>query len=400
MEGKIPHEIFILVFAAFLVALGWGIVSPILPQLASSFNVSMAAVGFVVSVMSAARLVFAPPAGSLVNRLGSRRVYITGLLIVAVTTGAIAIVNAYWQILVLRALSGLGSTMFTVSALSLIVKLAPPDMRGRCSATYGTAFLIGNICGPLVGTVLAPLGMRIPFLIYAVTLFIAAAVVFLQLKDDSGGNNHNSADEKKVHNEQPLRISEVIHDRAYQASLMSSFAHGFTNLGVRVAILPLFAAYAFGHHGTALAGLALAAFAAGDALSLQISGRLSDRIGRRPLIVLGLISAGTFTAFLGLGHQVWVLLLVSACSGFGAGLLTPALQAAMADIVGQDRPAGTVMASQQMAQDLGAVLGPVLIGFIADQYGYSCAFITAGVVCYIGMILWPWSRETLVTRNH
>ncbi|MDO4908238.1 MAG: MFS transporter [Corynebacterium sp.] len=393
---RIPQEIWILVSAAFLVALGYGLVSPILPQLAHSFDVSVAAVGFVVSVMSFARLVFAPPAGHLVNKLGSRAVYITGLLIVAVGTGAVSIAQAYWQILALRLVSGIGSTMFTVSALSLIVKISPPEIRGRCSSTYGTAFLVGNICGPLLGTVLSPLGMRIPFVIYAVALLAASTVVFLRLRPSA---LKHSAEATKPSNLPPLQLKDVISDSAYRAVMISSFFHGFSNMGVRVAILPLFAAHVFGNHGTALAGLALSAFALGNACSLQFSGRLADKIGRRPLIIAGLIFAGTFTLLMGFMTTKWAVLLLSVLAGAGAGIMVPAQQAAMADIIGKERPGGTVMATQQMAQDCGVVLGPIVVGFIADHWGYGPGFMLAGIVLYLGIILWINGRETLPSRN-
>ena len=69
-----------LVAAAFLIALGYGIIAPVIPQFASSFGVTMAAAAAVVSVFSAARLVGAPGAGRLVDKLGSRKVYILSLI--------------------------------------------------------------------------------------------------------------------------------------------------------------------------------------------------------------------------------------------------------------------------------------------------------------------------------
>ena len=102
-----------LVSAAFLIALGYGLIAPIIPQFAESFGVSMAAAAAVVSVFSAARLVGAPGAGRLVDKLGSRKIYLSGLVIVAVTTGLVAIAQEYWHMMVLRFLAGLGSVSYT-----------------------------------------------------------------------------------------------------------------------------------------------------------------------------------------------------------------------------------------------------------------------------------------------
>ena len=130
---RIPVEIRVLVASAFVIAVGFGLITPVLPQFARSFDVSVAAASVIVSAFAFFRLLFAPAGGSLVTRMGERPVYLVGLVIVALSTGASAFAQTYWQLLIFRALGGIGSTMFTVSAMALLVRLAPPVMRGRVS---------------------------------------------------------------------------------------------------------------------------------------------------------------------------------------------------------------------------------------------------------------------------
>src|SRR5690606_29283491 len=131
----------------------------------------------IVSAFAFFRLVFAPAGGMLVSRLGERPVYLTGLLVVAVSSFATAFAQSYGQLLLFRGLGGVGSTMFTISAMALLVRLAPPRARGRVSSAYGSAFLIGGMVGPLIGGLLAGWGLRAPFVVYGVALLLAAAVV-------------------------------------------------------------------------------------------------------------------------------------------------------------------------------------------------------------------------------
>ncbi|MDK6998887.1 MFS transporter, partial [Escherichia coli] len=77
------------------------------------------------------------------------------------------------QLLAFRALGGIGSTMFTVSAMGLIVRISPPEIRGKSSAAYGTAFLLGNVFGPIMGAAMGAWGMRMPFFIYGGALIVA-----------------------------------------------------------------------------------------------------------------------------------------------------------------------------------------------------------------------------------
>lgn len=85
----------------------------------------------------------APTSGRLVGALGERWVYLTGLLVVALSSGT-AFAGSYWQLLVLRRVSGVGSTMFTVSAASLLVRLAHPLQRARAASAYGVPALRGR----------------------------------------------------------------------------------------------------------------------------------------------------------------------------------------------------------------------------------------------------------------
>ncbi|MCK7678164.1 MFS transporter [Corynebacterium sp. CCM 9186] len=392
VRTPIPQEIWVLVSAAFVIAVGFGLIAPILPQFARSFGVSMAAAGLVVSVFAGSRLFFAPVSGRLVDLIGSRRVYLTGLITVAVTTSLIAFAQEYWHIVALRAVGGIGSTMFTVSAMGLIVRISPPEIRGRSSSVYATAFLTGSIIGPVIGAALSVLGMRIPFLIYGAALFLASFIVWWKLSAAKiYGYDHDTS-------APPMRFADAIGDSAYRSALVGGFANGWANLGVRVALLPLFAAAAF-HTGGAVAGVALAAFAVGNASALQVSGRLADRIGRKPLIITGLVVNALFTAAIGLTSVPWTLLAVSVGAGAGAGLFLPSQQATLADIIGNHRSGGKVLANFQMAQDLGAITGPVIVGALADAFGYRAAFAACGAVSLLAATAWFWGRETLDARR-
>ncbi|MCQ9351992.1 MFS transporter [Corynebacterium sp. 153RC1] len=387
-KPKIPREIWVLVIAAFVIAVGFGIIAPVIPQFAMSFGVGMAAAGAVVSVFAGTRLLFAPMSGTLVDAIGSRGVYITGLWLVAITTIMCFFAQEYWQLMLFRGLSGFGSTMFTVSAMGLVVRLSPPTIRAKCSSAYASGFLFGNIVGPILGSVLAVFGMRMPFLIYGIFVTIAGVMVWLLLPSNVGKPATGSAVVP------PMRFADAWASWAYRASLVSGFAHGWSNFGVRVAVVPLFAATAFSN-GPAVAGIAMTAFAVGNAVVLQFSGRLADTYGRKPLILCGLVINGLSTAVFGYAHDFTLLLVASAVAGAGAGLLNPAQQAVMADIVGTHSSGGKVLAYFQMSMDFGAVLGPIIIGAAAQAFGFGPAFVLCGALSLVATLAWIAAPETL-----
>jgi DHA1 family multidrug resistance protein-like MFS transporter len=387
-RAELPREIRVLIAAAFVIALGFGLVAPVLPQFAHSFGVGVTASAVIVSAFAFTRLVFAPADGKLIERIGERPVYVTGLLIVALSTAACAFATGYWQLLVFRGLGGIGSTMFTVSAMALIVRLAPPGARGRVSSAYASAFLLGSIGGPLLGGLLAGFGLRVPFLVYAAALLIAAAVVHFHLR-------HSPLQNPAAGNALPvLTVREALGDSAYRAALVSAFANGWSAFGVRMALVPLFAAVVLGA-GPAVAGISLTFFAAGTAAALTFSGALADRAGRKPLILCGLAVNGAAMAVLGLTGSIAVFLAVSVVAGLGAGLLNPAQQAAVADVVGNGRSGGKVLAVFQMSADTGAILGPVLAGLLVDSLSYGWAFALTGLTAFAALLAWSGARETL-----
>ncbi|NIH52749.1 MFS family permease [Lysinibacter cavernae] len=382
----IPREVWVLVSASFVIALGYGIVAPVLPLYAVEFNVSNTAASAIISSFALMRLLFAPASGWLIQRFGEKRVYLSGLTIVAISTGACAFAQVYWQLLVLRSIAGIGSTMFTVAVMGLLIHMSPPDLRARISSLYAGSFLIGGIAGPTLGSLLAGLGLRAPFLIYALSLFVACIVVGTTL-------GKVSADQPGVTDSRPtMSLRAALLQPPYRAALASNFANGWSSFGVRVALVPLFMAAM--STDTTAAALALTAFAVGNAAVIIPAGRWSDLHGRRPFIIAGLAITGLSTVFFGFSSELWIALVLAVIAGVGTGLLGPSQQAAVADVIGQKARGGQVLSTFQMSADLGAVLGPLLIGLVADAFGFGPAFAVTGMLLLVAAVWWTFTGDT------
>lgn len=380
-QQPIPQEVKVLIAASFAISIGFGIVVPVLPQYATSFNVGVAAASAVVSAFALCRLIFAPVGGHLLDRIGERRTYIAGLIIVALSSFATAFAANYWQLLLFRGLGGLGSTMFTVSAMGLIVRLAPPSERGRISGLYGSTFLIGGILGPVLGGLLAGFGLRAPFIIYGVAILIAAGVVFWRIAPNALGDAAARAAQPKMEFKEAWRFG------AYRAALVSGFANGWASFGIRVALVPLLVASVF-DAGPALSGIAMTIYAAGSAVALTFTGRLADQLGRKPLVITGLIVAGSMTIVVGLTENTYLFAIASFLAGVGSGALNPGQQAAVADVVGPHRSGGQVLARFQMSADAGQIVGPIAAGIIVDASGFGWAFGLSGTMLLLAALAW------------
>ncbi|MEE4024323.1 MFS transporter [Gordonia sp. PKS22-38] len=385
---QIPRGIWVLLAANVVIALGYGLIAPALPAFARSFNVSFTAASAVVSAFAVMRLLFAPATGRLVTIFGERRIYLIGLLVVAGSTFACAFAQGYWQLLLFRAAGGVGSTMFTVSAMALLIRMAPAEIRGRVSGFFSAGFLIGSITGPLIGSALVGFGLRMPFVVYSIALLIAAAVVATQLRDQGGRPDPTAGTQAGVI---PFRIA--VRNSTYRAILTSNFTQGWSSMGVRVAVVPLFITDGL-DEGPAMAGIALAVYAAGNVAAIVVAGRLSDSYGRRRVMLPGLAIAAVSTAVLGLATNFVVVLLLCVVAGIGSGLFAPTHQAALADVLGNRQQGGSALAAYGMSSDLGAVSGPVVVGFVADRAGFGWAFTLTGIVAAVALAMWSFAAET------
>ena len=379
----VPEDLRVLIVAAFIIAVGFGIVAPVLPQFAASFDVGYAAAGAVISVFAVMRLVWAPAAGGIMGRIGERGTYLIGLTVVALSSLATAFAANFPMLLVLRGLGGIGSVMFTVSAMGLIARRSPVAIRGKISGYYATAFLLGNILGPVLGSVIAIWGLRAPFIIYAVALAGAIGVAAWKLRPLPATTETGSI-------MLPMKLSAALPLPEYKALMVSSFAHGWTNFGARTALIPLLAALvmADAEAGARVAGVGLAMIAAGAAVAQVLFSGWSDRVGRRPVMLVGLACSAVLTGALGFSGSQWALWGLCLAGGFAVGLYAPAQQAALADVVGHRRSGGSVMAAFQASADSGAIIAPVLLGWVADLFGFGPAFALCGAVFAVALLIW------------
>jgi MFS transporter, DHA1 family, multidrug resistance protein len=383
---ELPGEVRALIGVAFMVALGFGLVLPAIPLFARQFGVGKTAAGAVISAFALTRLVAAPFVGRMVNAVGERVILAAGIGIVAVSSILSGLAQAYWQLLVLRGAGGVGSVMFSVASASLLIRVTPSHQRGRAQGVWAGSFLLGSIAGPAVGTV-ASFSLRLPFFLYAGTLVGAGAIGLFALR-------HSELAARQAGPAAAiLPLSVAMRDRAYIAALVASFAGDFAVVGARVSLVPQFITDRLGlGSGWVYAAFLLVSIVSG-ALLLPF-GHIADSRGRRPIIIGGLALGALGFLLLPLWVAIGGLLVAMVLLGFAGAADSVAPGAVLGDVVGSR--GGTVVAVFQMAGDLGAVLGPVVAGALADSHGYPVAMIVSACVALLPLPFVARARETLV----
>jgi MFS family permease len=277
--SHLPRTVWTIAVVGFFIAVGFGVMAPVLPVYVRLFGVSSFLVGLVASALSVVRLASMPAASRLLRRVGPRELVIAGNLLIAFTTFMMGWSDSYWAILVWRGLGGFGSALYGVASMALVFTVAPPHQRGRANALVGGGFTLGGMAGPALGGLVAGISMSAPFFFYAATLVIAAGIVVVLIP-------RTPRAEYQARAAAAVGLGQLMRDRRFTAVLAVSFANLWQSHGVRNLLVPLFVVEALGLT-TREAGWAFSIAAVVQFAAIQPSGWASDRLGRRPVLLFG-----------------------------------------------------------------------------------------------------------------
>lgn len=378
------ETLFIVSTSTLLVMLGQGIAGPILPLFARSFDVSLAAVGLTLSAFAVARMFVNLPSGLVADRWGRRILLVGGPLVTGVGSLLSATATGLVSLLIWRFVAGVGSAMYMTGAAIVVTDIASDANRGRMLAINQSALLLGVTLGPAIGGTVAEFaGLRAPFVVIGVVAIGAAVWNFVRVPET---RTKRDADHLKPSLDGLPAASGLRRSMALGLSLnfaliaAVSFAVFFARSGRQV-VLPLYGADVISiSEGTIGGVFALMAF-----INLMLTvpaGGLVDRFGVKATIVpsaavslvgFGLIAGSqSFLPFIG---AVIVL-------SIGSGLLGPAPPAYVAEIAPPEMR-GTAMGMFRTVGDLGFVIAPPTVGFLADTAGYEWALIVNGLVLVV-----------------
>lgn len=382
---KIP-EFRNLMGVSITVALGFGLVAPVLPTFARSFGVSLAAVGLVYLVFGLTRFSFGIVGGLVVDRFGDRASTMAGLLIVSASSYAAGFAGSFPELVFARGFGGAGSALFIAGLQNRILRIVEPKAMGRATGVFASSFLVGIGLGPIAGGLIqARFGAASVFHIYATGLLVATVVAWLVMT-----GAHEKEEAQKKNPLEALRSARpLFRNPLYVAALLSTFVSWWILAGPAQSVGIVLAEDELGL--TAFQrGLALTMVAIGEVLALLVAGRMSDRFGRRAVMVPSLLLLTVATIMMGqLGRSTaWAFFPLMIAVGIGIAGNRTAGGGLLADAVPREG-SGAAVGVNQMSGDLGFLLAPTAIGALAEGPGFGLAYILAAIpaVATIGYAL-------------
>jgi MFS family permease len=379
------RQTWILTIGIGLVMMGVTLVAPILPLYAREFGVGYTAAGALITGFAVARLSFSLLGGVAGDRWGARRVTVFGALLLTVASVTAATAPNYGVLLGSRFVEGIGSALYATAAMQYLVQITPKPALGRMTARFQTGLLTGVTVGPVLGGGLAQVGnLRTPFWVYAFLGLIVAgfAARFVESLPPSGrsiGATFKAA-------------GMLLRKPAFAVLMFVGFALFVMRAGALVTLIPLYAGEVVG-----LAPLQIGAiFSVGALVTLvlvNVSGRLVDRIGRKPVGVVGLALIAIAVAAYGFVSSFPGFLTVAFFYGIASGFASTPPPTMVGDMapVGSE---GSAVGLFRMAGDLGAVVGPITLGAIADTGAFRTGFLVTAVLLLVSAILLSRVPET------
>lgn len=347
---------------------------PIIAPFAQSMGASVALIGVIVGAYSALNLVGNLGAGYWIDRVGRKLPLITGLVVVGIVLLCYPFVRDASTLLFLRAIHGLGASLVSPASLAYIGDAAAQGARARAMALYGSAIgLTSMFAPPFAGTIRDRLGFGAVFIILSAMMF-AVAVSALVLVSE----RYQRQDTPSVSALGLLRHPRLI------LSYVSAFCLLFS-LGTLIVFLP-FVGQAMNvtsaRVGFWFAGFGLAAIVIQLAL-----GRLSDRIGREPVMVGGFGLVVLALVILPKTQDWETVLSVMSVYGIGFGILFPAMTALLADET-DAASRGTASGIYTAVYSLGAAAGTGSAGVLVwlQQSTQIHPFQCAALIVLLGLV--------------
>lgn len=402
-----PLRTFAVLFALWLMVFTAAsqtiVVTPILPLIGDALDIPHSERGLLVSVYAWVLALAALLMGPVSDRIGRRSVMLIGSGCLTVVLLLHGFVQSMEGMLLVRGLAGAAGGMLSGAAVSFVGDFFPYERRGWATGWVMSGVSFGLVMGIPIGRVLAAAaGFRVPFLAFAVVMAIAFLLIWLLVPQPDVERDTRRITVRGL----AQRYRALMSVGSVRAASATYFLMYFS-LGLLVIYLPQWLTENFallievGGKPLAIAGLPVdfiaVLFMVGGFASVVVgpySGNLSDRVGRKPLIIASCIGLAIVTAAITfvvverwLAYPLYIAIMI-----LFAMRMSP-LQALLTGLV-PEQTRGTLLALAIAIGQIGTGLGAALAGLIYDDFGYREATLASAVaIALLAFIVWRYLPE-------
>ncbi|UCD96523.1 MAG: MFS transporter [Candidatus Bathyarchaeota archaeon] len=371
-------SVIILSLSALVENLAYALPMSYFPNFVQFLGASVAYIGFFTAAFTAANAGLSQRFGALSDRIGRKKLIQAGLLTDVFLGTVTGLIWDWAPLLFIRVLNGIATAAVAAPAEASLVDQVPRHRRGEALGFYLTMSMVGFNMGPVFGGAIQSLcndvfatglewSYRIPFFADSFLALLAFFLVWKGVKETRGGNPEPQSTPAQVDDKKNLgldRKTAFSLKILYISSLATGFAVGF--------IIPVSVLY-FGDifHATPLQIGIILSIAGFVGLTCNLyAGRISDRIGRKPVIALGALPSRVATIAFPFAPTFISAAGITVFRAFGHNIAMPASRALNADLV-PERVRGKLFGRIAAFFSLGAILGPILSTLIYEIYRFQ-----------------------------
>lgn len=371
-----PAPVLVACALTFVLYLGAYMRLPLVPLFASDLGATTVQVGMINACFMFAAAILSLPLGLVSDRLGRKRLIVTGMAISGLTSLSLLLVRTPFQVGAIYLFSGIGLACFSPSMMSYVGDVSPPQFLGRAYGWYTSSLYLGMAAGPGLGGAIAAGGFRTAF-------FFSAAIIAAGLL--MGGPRLPTP--PVVIRPASLSLAadfrEIVGNRTVLACWIATFFSTYA-WGALFAFFPLYAREA----GISVThtGLIFTCQAAANAVFRIPIGHLSDRTGKREqYIVAGCLLFALCIALVGVFRDAVPLYLLFAGMGGGMAAAFTAIGAALSEAV-PTRVRGLAMGGYNTCIYGGFAVSAATLGTVITRFGFSAGFAVAGGMCALSIL--------------
>jgi DHA1 family multidrug resistance protein-like MFS transporter len=374
MKIKVFATLFLAVFS---VALGVGLVVPLLPVYAHELGATGLVIGFIFGAFSLSRTLFLPYFGRASDKKGRKPFITIGLLAYFLVSLAFMFTESIGLFILIRFFQGIASAMIFPVALAYVGDITPERKEGFIMGLFNVSLYGGLSLGPVIGGIVKDtLGIQISFLtmgLFNLTGFLLCLAFLPPTKDES----------LRTRAEAPLTYMILVKDKPLGGLFVFRLVYTAC-IGIVWGFLPIFADMEF-HLSGSLIGILIMLGVLTAGLLQTPMGILADRLRKRMLIAIGGFMSGIAIFLLILAKSVSGLFFANILFGIGGGIAMPSVMAMTVILGHRTHSMGSVMGLLTMAHSLGMLLGPILAGVMMDVFQLSISFILGGAIMLLGV---------------
>ena len=387
--------IILLALCTALNMISFGMIFPLFARILETFGNGVGALASSLIAFSLAGIIAAPLMGTLADRFGRRPLLASSLAVYSLAFTGYYFAPSSLVFIIIRGLAGALTAGFGPATSGIVADISPKNERGRWFGVIGGSGSIGFIVGPILGGYLYDqFGLGIPFFVSISLCLIAFLIALIIIPETYTQEERRRARLHQTH------ANQVALKKTAAASFWASLPHPLPAFGILLLVNlsmifawffidPHLPFYLFDELGwsTAQFGSAISFYGWASLIGSLTLGQSSDRFGRKPVLIFGLVLHAAQYVGLMATKEYWVIALAFIISGLGESIVNPALSVSFLDIT-PDEHRARAMGIKTAIGNLGSLTAPALmlyiLQFVPPQRVFS---VSSGIILCTALIV-------------